>query len=115
VAEPKIRHTPQVAVDDLAPYVAQVLDALGHPEALVTDDSFISDFLEVGGEPHQWRRGGLWSQEPWQHRAGNPEIKAANEARLQVMREKLGVPIERGDRIVAVALLVKNRTRALPV
>ena len=28
-------------------YVAKILKALGHPEALVTDESMVSDFLDI--------------------------------------------------------------------
>ena len=34
-------------VDSLAPYINKVLKAMGHPEALVTDESMVWDFLNV--------------------------------------------------------------------
>ncbi len=49
----------QNAVHDpsLAPYVDRVLEALGHPDALATDESIVRHFLESGEEPH--RSGGV--------------------------------------------------------
>lgn len=43
-ADGRIELAPTVLVDTLEPYVEQVLEALGHPEALVTDLSTIGDF-----------------------------------------------------------------------
>ncbi len=34
-------------VDSLAPYINKVIKAIGHPEALVTDESLVWDFLNV--------------------------------------------------------------------
>lgn len=45
----KIESAPFDKVDspELAPYVAKILKAVGHPEAYVTDESSIWDFLDV--------------------------------------------------------------------
>jgi hypothetical protein len=104
----------QVATRDLDVYVDRVLDAIGFPGALVTDESSVTDFLEVGGEPYRMRRGGLWSKQPWEERPGDPAIRAANEALLAHASEKLGVPVGPHDRIVAIARAVRERERALP-
>lgn len=93
----------QAATQDLEAYVERVCEALGHPGALVTDESLVKDMLESGGDPHRRRRGGIYSTEPWEDRPGDPEVKARNEARLAHARSMLGVPVEPGDRIVAVA------------
>lgn len=37
----------KVSSKELEPFVNNVLDALGHPEALVTDDSIVWDFLPL--------------------------------------------------------------------
>ncbi len=39
-----ITFAPTDQIDELEPWVQVVLDALGHPEALVTNESYISDF-----------------------------------------------------------------------
>ncbi len=33
----------------LDPYIRKVAKACGHPEALITDESWVSDFSEIGG------------------------------------------------------------------
>jgi hypothetical protein len=73
----------RVATIDLTPYVARVCAALGHPKALTTDESVVADFLEINGD--RILRSG---------------------AALTTAQQKLGVPIAREDRIVAVAKLV---------
>lgn len=40
----KIEIAPSSKIDELRPHVDQVLEAIGHPEALVTDESMIWDF-----------------------------------------------------------------------
>ena len=40
----KFQLASKVKVDELEPYVDKILDILGHPEALATDESLISDF-----------------------------------------------------------------------
>lgn len=43
----KIELAEQDKIKQLKPYVNQVIKALGHPEALVTDESIVFDFLDV--------------------------------------------------------------------
>lgn len=40
----------------MEPYVEQVLAAVGHPEAFVTDESTLGDFMSAcdAEEKHQW-------------------------------------------------------------
>lgn len=45
----KIELASQVQVDELKFWVDEVLDAVGHPEALVTDKSLICDFRPLPG------------------------------------------------------------------
>jgi hypothetical protein len=100
----------QNAVHDpsLAPYVDRVLEALGHPDALATDESIVRHFLESGEGPHRWRRRGG----PWQHYPGDPVIKAQNDVLLASMAQQFGVPVERDDLVVAVAHRVRAREQA---
>ena len=46
----KIELASQDEVSQLEPYIDKVLEALGHPEALVTDESYVSDFLCIVDE-----------------------------------------------------------------
>lgn len=77
-----INSAPRAATRELRIYVDQVLKALEQSGALVTDRSLVSDFLEWGDAPGKDER--------------NREV--LNDASLT-----LGVPVERGDLIVAVA------------
>ncbi len=44
----KFESARQDRVERLEPEVQRILDVLGHPEALVTDESFIADFSDFG-------------------------------------------------------------------
>jgi hypothetical protein len=93
ISDTRLQLADQNAVHDpgLAPYVDRVLEALGHPDALATDESIVRHFLKSGEGPHRWRRRGG----PWQHYPGDPAIKAQNDALLASMARQLGVPVER--------------------
>lgn len=43
----KIELADQDKIDKLQPYVDKVLKSLGHSEGLVTDESLVSDFLDI--------------------------------------------------------------------
>ena len=43
----KFESAAQDNVDKLQPYVDRILEALGHPEAFVTDESIVGDFINV--------------------------------------------------------------------
>jgi hypothetical protein len=43
----KIELAEQDKIDKLQPYIDKVLNALGHPEALATDESMVCDFLDI--------------------------------------------------------------------
>lgn len=77
----KIELAPQDKVIELEAWVDKVLDALGHPEALVTDRSSISDF-------------------------SCEETPVALANRLQL---ELGIPVESRDYIVDVAKRLKEK------
>ena len=79
----KIELASQDEVSQLEPYIEKVLEALGHPEALVTDESWILDFLCIVDE---------------------------KEAALELKEacEKLGFSFDKSDSIVDVAKRVKE-------
>lgn len=96
-------HATQDARKALDPFISQVLELLGHPEALVTDESCISDFLDWRGWPGQSRRrGGPWVEHP-----ADPEAQEHNEKILTALRERLKVPVEPKDFVVDVARRMK--------
>lgn len=79
--------------------VARILEALGHPEAFVTDESLIGDFLDVTGRERKVRRrGGEWKTVP-----ADPEARAANEAMLRKLDDAFGVLVLPSDRILELA------------
>lgn len=50
----KFELAPQAQIDKYGREVAEVLEALGHPEALVTAESLMWDFLEsIDGDQHK--------------------------------------------------------------
>jgi hypothetical protein len=117
--EDKFELADQNAAHDpsLAPYVDRILEAVEHPDALVTDESSIRDFLSFGGEDHLTRRRHPSGQRrldqgPWEFRPGDPEVKAQNDALLANMIRQFGVPIDRDDLVVAVAHRIRMRERA---
>jgi hypothetical protein len=81
----RLEMAPQSRVGALAVQIAVVLDALGHPEALVTDLSSIGDFYWCTTEE--------------------------DAAALAALRERLGVPVRMADRLVDVAARLRRRGR----
>jgi hypothetical protein len=117
--EDKFELADQNAVHDLslAPYVDRILEAMGHSDALVTDESKIGDFLEFGGEPYLVRPRHPIGQRrliqgPWKREPGDPEVKARNDALLANMARQFGVPVDPEDLVVAVAHRVRTREQA---
>jgi hypothetical protein len=94
------------ARDALDPYVQRILEIIGHPEAMVTDESTVRDFLNAMGWAGEWRRG---HHGPWTPSPADPQAQAENEEKLRTLREMLRVPVEAEDFIVDVA----RRLRAL--
>ena len=62
------------------PYVVKVLDAIGHPEAWVTDESSIGDFLPLGKDYQEF---------------------------VNDVATNLGIGINKGDFIVDIAMRLK--------
>lgn len=81
-----------VRVVDLWPQVKRALNALGHPEAMVTDESRVSDFADFGGGGGVTPRG-----------------------LARAAKSRLGVRVRAQDRVVDVAqrLAAKDGTGAL--
>jgi hypothetical protein len=103
-----IRLAKQAAVKELGKYVEDVAGALGKREALVTDETLVSDLLEIGENPHRVKRGeaGMWQERP-----GNPEAKKRNDEQIGQAIHALGIPIEREDAVVAVAKRLRDFAR----
>ena len=95
-----IRLAKQAAVKDLEKYVKRVAAALGREGALVTDESTVKDFLEFGEVPHRVRKG---STGTWVNMPGDPKVKQMNDETLARAEAALGIPVERGEFVVAVA------------
>lgn len=82
----KLEMAPSPLVESLAPYVARVLQGLGHPEAWVTDLSRVSDFacfLGVGD--------------------GAPSFESSDDLARRLSLDLGGVPVEGSDLITDVA------------
>jgi hypothetical protein len=84
----KFEMAPQVRIEALDFYVQKILDALGHPEALVSDESQINDFSDWGAS------------------------KEDRDAWVLELSDKLGLPVERKEFIPDVALKLKRKTEA---
>ncbi len=87
----------QDKTDKLQPYIDRVVAALGHKEALVTDESYVSDFLTIYFE-------------------GNLKMKNIREKELQKACKKLKIEINKNELITDVAkrLMKHERQRKNP-
>jgi hypothetical protein len=103
IADMTLTSAPQIATTELQMFVDRVMEALGHPDAFVTDESIVGDMLEIGGTAFRMRRGGRHSTDPWVEMPGDPEIARRNADVLRRASETLRIPLEPADRIVAVA------------
>jgi len=75
----------QDRVQDLEKYIAILLKALGHPEALVTDESYVSDFMDIFSSAKQ------------------------KEKKILTLRKKLGIYFNYQDFVVDVAEELKKK------
>lgn len=101
MSDEKIRivHAPQEKIKELSFYVEAVLDALGHPKALVTDLSTVGDFL-LG------RRQGGWGDkevETYLNRLFDYEYPLSSLARS----------IEEGEYIWSLAARLRSRAERM--
>lgn len=101
----KIEMAKQSATKELKEYVEDVAEALGRKGALVTDESTVGDFLEIGEGPHRVRKG---STGTWVNMPGDPVTKKRNDQKLALAQDFLGVPVERGETIVAIARRLRD-------
>lgn len=87
--EMKVEPAPQDMTVALGPYVEKVLEAVGHPEAWVSDMSSIGDFrpIDFGGESK-----------------GDPYQDFVDKVSL-----KLAMKIEKGEGIVDIAMRLMAR------
>lgn len=86
---------PRIATAELQKFVDRVTEALGHPDAFVTDESIVGDMLEIGGTAFRMRRGGRHSTDPWVEMPGDPEIARRNADVLRRASETLKSPLSR--------------------
>lgn len=88
----------QEEVKALRPLIDKITEALGHPDAFVSDESTVHDFLEIFGFKHRQKIDGKWvDKEP---------DKAAQERNQKLLIDasaKLGVIVSPNDTIVDVA------------
>jgi len=103
-----IRLAKQAAAKELERYVERVTEALGKKGALVTDESTVKDFLEFGEVPHRVRKG---STGTWVNMPGDPKVKQMNDETLARVEAALGIPVERGEPVVAVARRLREFVR----
>ena len=89
--EGKIEFASQDRIKYLDAYVEQVLDALGHPEAFVSDESTISDFIDLD---KYW----TYSEDDDAH-----HLNAMGAQRLAEISQELGVEINCHDYIWEIA------------
>lgn len=101
LVEPPIEFAPTDAAERLGSYIERVLQAVGHPEAWVSDYSTVHDFMDVAGWPYRVRQG--LDDEEGESFPADPEAVAANEALLKKMQEELRIPVAPEDTIVDLA------------
>lgn len=80
--EIKIEYASRSHTERIRPWVQKVLEAVGHPEAFVTDKSTISDFFNIDDR----------------------------DGRAEEISKKLGVPLKLSDYVVDVANKVRLNT-----
>ena len=76
----------QDKVNELRPYIDKILKALGHSEALVTDESYITDFMPFLGS------------------MGGKEVFEKFSKKMK----KMGIEVKLEDSVIEVAERLKN-------
>jgi hypothetical protein len=84
---PKIELANTTKTNNLEPYINKVVAALGHPEALVTDESYVWDMLNVFGDKEDMQK------------------------QLDKAHKKLGVIIMSNELITTVAKRLKGKNK----
>ena len=97
VKEGSIVSAPRDDVEALEPYIDRILEALGHPEAYVTDESWVSDFMPMTALTPRGT-------------AQTPEQAAERERFVSELAQKLGVePMAPQTPIVELAKRLRAR------
>jgi len=94
--ETKVVSAKQDETEMLRPYVMIVLEAVGHPEAWVSDESSVGDFRPVG-----FSRSNKEKQAPL-----SPVLDTYQEF-VNSVAAKLGIGINKGDYIIDIAMRLK--------
>jgi hypothetical protein len=106
----------QDETEKLAEPTQKVLEALGHREAAVSDESHVCDFLEQEGvrpycrgrdEQFLARREGAWR---WM--AADLGAPRRNARKIRRLEERLGVPVDRKELLTDVARKVRDMGRS---
>lgn len=87
IGKTKIVSAPQDKVKELQSWVNQVLNAAGHPEAYITDESLISDFVSIFAKRDE------------------------REKRAKYISNKLGVSVKLRDYIIKIAERLRDKER----
>ena len=113
MGEVKIVPAPKIVTHDLSVYVQRVCDALGHPEAWTTDESKVSDFLEIGEQSYtsHERVGGRRVPGTSMEHPAIPGVAEENATVLKRAQEVLGIPVRREDYLVSLAHALRERER----
>jgi hypothetical protein len=102
----------QTKTEELEEPMQKVLDALGHPEAAVSDESSVHDFLETEGI-RRYRRGRAEAflprrDGPWRWERADPRAPTRNTRKLRRLEERLGFPVDREDLLIVLARRVRD-------
>ena len=111
---PEIKIASQVAIEALEPYVDQVLEAIslasgfeGAKHALVTDESWVSDFYPYPGVPTGKTRPHPFWPDKLIH-TYNYDTEE-NRAYLKKLSELLNLPVDRQTAIYELAIGLRKR------
>lgn len=90
-SKPTIVLAAQDATETFSKEVDRLLEVIGHPEALVTDESWVSDFLSFGP-------------------AGDPEVDLHNETILSDLSGLMGRKVKRNECLWRLAQELRARS-----
>jgi hypothetical protein len=93
---PNFEWAPSDQVESLRPYVNRVLEAVGYPAALVTDESMIGDFT-VGRQRDAEAEG-----------LSDDEIDRLLDREIALIGERLGLEVTGRDYVVDIARRLKK-------
>jgi len=87
--ELNIKFASQVTVKELEPWITKILNTLGHPEAWVSDESKVVDFLEMS-----------WPDDSEKEKE---EVKENNKKLLAKMSKEFGFEIKSSNYLTHIA------------